>query len=282
VDEYIKFKIDTKELGLEDSYINIYPLPCLHVGAAQSDVLFIKEHLKRIQDDPHARWVYMGDGGECVVKLSKGDIYGQLFNPQQQVDLLVELFTPIREKGLFGIRGNHGHRVYRETGLSFDKNFCATVGIPYMGIRAFCNLTVNRSTYDMYFHHGIDSGVTLQAKVNKAESFNRFILADAIFTSHSHVAIDLPPAVIQFCDNHAMKPQVMLRHQYICGSGYDSRTGYATEKGYPPLLPSFLSVKFDGRIVKGHTMKKQSSTIYRSDGKHSVSGDYGWREYIEG
>ena len=65
--KYIRKAIKTREKGLMP-YINLYPLPCLHIGAEQSDVIFIRQHIRRIKEDPNALWVYMGDGGECVTK----------------------------------------------------------------------------------------------------------------------------------------------------------------------------------------------------------------------
>src|SRR3990167_705224 len=106
-------------------YINIYPLPCFHIGSPQSDALFIAEHIDRVAVDPQSLWVSMGDGGECVTAgHSKGDPYTQLYNPQQQLDIMVKLLTPIKHRGLLGVRGNHGHRVYKASGISFDKNLC--------------------------------------------------------------------------------------------------------------------------------------------------------------
>lgn len=247
---------------------------CWHIGAAQSDTQFIREHIKRIKDDPNARWVYMGDGGECVTKLSKGGIYEQLLSPQRQQDVLHELLLPIRDKGLFGIRGNHGNRIDKESGLSFDKTLCVGMGIPYMGVACMANLVVNRSSYDLFFHHGTDSGVALQSKLTKAESFERFIDADAMFTAHSHMACDMQPRALLSCDNNGKKIKTKMRYSYICGSAYDSRTGYAEEKGYPPLLPSHVIVTFDGRIIEGQPVKKQDCRVVRSDGQHELEHEY--------
>ena len=98
------------------------------------------------------------------------------------------------------------------------------------------------------------------------------MLADALFTAHSHVAMELPPSTLKYLDNHAMKIKTKLRHQYICGSGYDSRTGYAQEKGYPPLLPQFICVQFVGDNAKHN--KEQQYTRWHSTGEHAVSGIY--------
>lgn len=268
--EYIKFTFDTKKLNLKIPKINIYPIVCTHFGAAQSDIKFIKEHIKRIKDDPAGYYVYLGDLGECVTASSKGSVYQQLLNPQEQQDLGVEVLEPIKGKGLFGIRGNHGHRIYKESGLSWDKNMCFRLGIPYLGVSAFVNLTVNRSSYDLFFHHGSDSGSPLVTKIRAAEKFTQFVDADALFTAHSHVAMELQPAIIQSADNHTRKVRTKLRYQYICGCGYDSRSGYATEKGYSPILPAYISVGFDGRIIEGSAVKTQECKIYRSDGQHEL------------
>lgn len=255
--------------------VNIYPLSCLHVGARQSDVKFIREHIERIKGDPLARWVYLGDGGECVTMLSKGNVYEQLYSPQTQLDILVQLLAPIRDKGLLVIRGNHGGRIFKESGLSFDKNLALQLKLPYMGVEAYLNLIVNRSRFDLFMHHGVDAGVSLQSKTNKAELFSRFIDADAIFTAHSHVGLELTPAALKYMDNYACKVKIKLRYQYICGSGYDSRTGYAQQKGYTPLLPQFIMVEFLGKMkTGGYIAHEQRYHRWHSDGQHDVDGVY--------
>jgi hypothetical protein len=235
---------------------------------------FLKRHIARLKNDPNGFAVYMGDGGECVTKLSKGDVYKQLLSPQQQLDTLVEVLEPVKNKFLFGIRGNHGNRIFKETGLSWDKNFCHAMGMPYLGVDAFCNLLVNRSSYDLYFHHGSDSGTSLQSKITRAEKFGAYINADALFTAHSHACMELQPAALMSIDNQACKVRTKLRSQYVCGSCYDSRSGYAVEKGYPPILPSHIVVAFDGRINEGYAKYGQKATIFRADGSYEVSHEY--------
>jgi hypothetical protein len=252
--EYIKIQNRKKA-------VRLYPLVCMHLGAQQCDEKFIKEHVYRAKHDPDGLVVYMGDGGECVTKLSKGDVYAQTMSPQEQIDECVEIMKPIRNKLLFGIRGNHGNRVYKETGVDFDKNLCERLGMPYLGASTFMQLVVGNVAYDTFWHHGIDSGAPLVTKVRRAETFSHFIDADAIFTAHSHVAMELQQAALLFANNKKHEVGTKLRSQYICGSGYDSRSGYAEDKGYPPLLPSYIEVEFSG------VEPKQSCKIYRADGK---------------
>lgn len=272
--EYIHFDFQTRQLDWPESKLRLYPLVCMHIGAAQCDMKFIRAQIKRIKEDPCARWVYMGDGGECVTLGSKGDIYEQLCGPGTQLDILDDLLQPIADKGLFGIRGNHGNRVYKATGIQFDKQLMLRLGLPYLGAAAWANLVVNRSSYDCYFHHGIDSGTALRSKIAKAEAFNMFVNADAIFTAHSHIAQDLTPFLLYEADNGAQTVRSKLRHQYICGCAYDSRRGYAEDKGYPPLLPAWLIVEFDGRINGGYAVKHQSSETIRTTADYELNHDY--------
>jgi hypothetical protein len=278
--EYIRYEFNTKKLGLKESCVRLYPLVCMHVGAAQCDMEFITEHIERLRKDPNGKGIYLGDGGECVTRLSKGGIYEQLLSPQQQHDVIVEMLDPVKDKLLFGIRGNHGHRIYKETGLSFDKNLCHRLGIPYLGVSAFCNLVVNRSSYDLFLHHGSDSGTGLQSKVTKAENFGRFVQADALLTAHSHICVEMPPMALLSANNNSKTIKTQLRHQYICGCGYDSRSGYAEEKAYPPILPAYMVIAFDGRIIEGTPQHNQQSKIYRSDGQHELKHDYIYRKEL--
>ncbi len=59
----------------ENEKLNLYPLVCWHIGSPQSDGKFIKEMIERIEADPFAKWVYMGDGTENAIMGSKGDPY---------------------------------------------------------------------------------------------------------------------------------------------------------------------------------------------------------------
>jgi hypothetical protein len=262
VQPYLRFRFDQEEA------ITLYPLVCMHLGAPQCDYRFLTEHVERIRQDPTARWIYLGDGGECVLKSSKGSIYEQLLSPQAQLDAIVDLLEPIRGKGLFGIRGNHGHRIYQESGLSFDSALCTKLGVPFMGAALMAHLQVGKVSYSTYYHHGSQSGTSLRSKISSAENMARFVNADAIFTAHSHVAMELTPAPLLEVDSRNRKVKTKLRRQYICGCAYDSRTGYAEEKGYPPLTPSYISVRFDG------TKPEQEYRRYASDLSYPLRHDY--------
>lgn len=252
-----------------DDKINIYPLVCWHRGSEQSDTGFIENMVARIANDPRGHWLYLGDGGECVTKQSKGDVYRQTMSPGDQQNDVVRLLEPIRGRGLFGVRGNHGNRIYKETGLDWDETLCAKLGIPYLGTAAFWHLKLfagaeHPAIFSIYTHHGVDSGVAIGTKVAKGQAFDRTFVCDAIMTAHSHIAIDLPPRYYATLSNRADVNPIRWNEtrEYICGSAYDSRTGYAEDKGYPPLIPSHMMIQF---ATDGRGKKSQTSLVIRKE-----------------
>lgn len=269
--EYIRRKFEKEDLGGSNK-VRIHPICCWHLGARQCDMEFIHQTVKEIKDDPASRWVYMGDGGECVTRLSKGNVFEQTLSPQQQADILHDLLEPIKEKGLLGIRGNHGNRIDLETGLSFDKSFLTSLSVPYLGVSALANIVVARSSYDLYFHHGAPSGASLQSKVNAAKKFSH-IIADVRVTGHSHVAMELDPDFYTYADNQARRSRLKPIHQCIAGCAYDSSVeGYAEEKAYSPILPGRIRIDLDGSIAEGKRAHKVSMRVERSMGDRDVVG----------
>lgn len=278
--KYFKYSTDKNSLTL-------YPIVCWHIGARQSDEQFITDTIDRIKNDPNAVWLYLGDGGECVTKYSKGDVFAQTMPPRDQLQKLVDLLLPIREKGLFLVKGNHDARTFKESGLDFTHALSLGLQLPYLGTSAFWNLKVNRTSYDIFTHHGLDSGVNIGGKVNAAKKFEQFVHADAIFSAHSHICCELPPAHVAYLANgtgagvrsgrrsgnvaglldgqHQSPIKWRTTREYICGCAYDSRTGYAEDKGYPPIIPAHLSVTFSGKIVNGTPVKGQTATIWRKE-----------------
>lgn len=263
--KYFRYESKTKK-------VNLYPFVCWHLGAKQSDENFIDEMVDKVASDPDGKWLFMGDGGECVTRTSKGDIWDQVYSPGDQIKKLVEKLTPIKSKGLFFVNGNHGHRLYKDVGLEFDEMAALGLGLPYLGISAFWQLKVNKSTYNIFTHHGKDSGVGMASKINAAQSASAIVAnADAVMTAHSHIADVLNPiyrAEVSTGHNEVDPIRWRTTHQYVCGCAYDSRTGYAEEKLYPPILPAHLKIEFSGerdykKGAKGRGVYEQNATIYR-------------------
>lgn len=248
---YFRYEMDGPE-------IHLYPIVCWHIGAIQSSEKFIDEMLNRIKADPLARVIYMGDGGECVTRNSKGNIYKQLLSPGEQLRVLVDMLYPIREKILYGIKGNHGDRIDRESGLGWDENLAARVGFPYMGTSCLADVKLNRGSntylhFSLYTHHGAKSNaVTPQGKTAAAYRPVQFIQADLVLTAHTHACMEAPRKIFIRTSPRNRRIEFQESKILVCGSAYDSRIGYAEEAMYPPIIPEHLSVAASiGRTFEG-------------------------------
>lgn len=250
---YFRHDIDGPE-------VHLYPIVCWHVGAKQSSIKFINEVIRQIADDPLARWIYLGDGGECVTKSSKGNIYEQLLSPGDQLRVVAGLLQPVKDKGLFGIRGNHGNRIDKETGMGWDENLCARIGIPYMGVSCLGNIllkttSTSKRTVSVYCHHGTGGSVTAGGKMAAGHRAESFIVADVILTAHTHACGECWPArQFAYTDGRTREIKWSRCRSFVCGSAYDSRQGYAEEKMYSPLLPEHIVINLRaGRLSGGYS-----------------------------
>jgi hypothetical protein len=228
--------------------IHLFPLVCWHIGAKQSSIAFISEVIRQIKEDPLARWLYMGDAGECVIKTSKGNIYEQLLNPGDQLRVAAGLLAPIKDKGLFGIRGNHGNRVDKDSGLGWDETLCARIGIPYLGVSCLGNIILrytktSRLNFSLFAHHGSASAVTPAGKMGAGHKAEQLVAADIICTAHTHACGTCWPFKhFAQADGRERRIRWHTIHAYVCGSAYDSRSGYAEEKMYTPMMPEHMVI----------------------------------------
>lgn len=79
--------------------VQVMPLGDVHLGAETCDVNLFKANVQNCLD----RGVYvvgMGDYLETATLGSVGDIFGQNPSPQGQFDEMLEILTPLVEKGL--------------------------------------------------------------------------------------------------------------------------------------------------------------------------------------
>lgn len=257
-----------------DNAIDLYPFVCWHIGAVQSSEKFIRKVIAEVKENPRARWLYMGDGGECNIKESKGDVYAQTMSPGDQLDHLAALLEPIKDKGLGGVDGNHGYRIYRATGVNWDKTLCSRLSIPYLGVSCLGQIVLHteRNTsatapVSVFATHGAGSGTTVGGKVTAGMRPLAFVDADIVLTAHSHLCSD--PAKQHRVSIKAEEKRLEWRvqHPFVCGSAYDSRLGYAERNGWNVILPEHLRIEIRARRVS-----KQKGNVRTRTTEVSVEG----------
>jgi len=246
--------------------LTLYPLGDWHLGSRQTDVAFIKQVVAEIANNPEARWVGMGDLIENAIVGRKSDVYLQIKSPKEQIDEVVSILEPIREKGLFCIPGNHEERSMRAVGLHPDEVICAKLWVPYVGYSCLATIDLEKAhtprSFSVYFHHGAGGGYTAGGKVNAAAKLRAIVpTADAIFSAHSHTTGRTPVSWFEPGYEQALKK---TGYDYIIGSALTWNESYAEEKAKPSATVEHIKVTFIGN-TNGRTNDQKQ--VYEVIGK---------------
>lgn len=247
--------------------VDLYPIGDWHLGSRQTLPKFITQVVQEIADNSEARWVSMGDLMENAIVGSKSDVYLATENPEDQLEKIVQLLKPIKDKCLFMIPGNHGARTMRMAGIDPDKVIADRLDVPYARYSVLASLMFrgipppNRAV--CFFHHSRGGGSTPGGKVNAASKV-RLITpnADAVFVGHSHTTSRTP---ITFYDAGYRGLVRRNVYDYIIGSALAWKESYAEEKALRPATVEQICVRFECRHSDRNHYVKQTYRIIQPD-----------------
>lgn len=225
-----------------------------------------------MHDTPNAVLLLVGDLIECVTKSSKGDVYAQKITPQEQRDRVIEILSPVKDKILASVSGNHEMRIYRETGIDIAKDIADALGIPYRSEGALLKISFGHGnsfhndapyTYWCYATHGFGGARTKSAKAVKAERLGTWIHADFYVMAHDHV-VNVAPDVYLLPDNRGTvnkEGQVtgkIIAHKklLIKSNAYLKWGGYSEAGGFPPTDLDIVKI-----VLAGEGRPRVSVTI---------------------
>jgi len=224
-------KLDVKE---GKNYAEILFFGDLHYGYPTCKI----DKAKAMLDYALEKKIYvllMGDLIEAGLKDSIGDsMYRQKLNPQEQMEGMVEILTPIAEAGLIvGMHeGNHENRITKSTGIDITKIMAKLLGVSYLGYSCWSLLSVNGIRYSIYSTHGSSGSKFKHTKLKAIMDIAAWINSDIMAMGHVHsVASEI--IIKQRFD--ATRNQIVEDKQYVCLTGsYMAWDGsYAQAKNYP-------------------------------------------------
>lgn len=195
-----------EEISKDRPYVNLYPIGDTHLGAVDVDEETLKADLKRIEEDPYGRIIFMGDCGDCIThrdpRFAAGMWSQRYINAMHEeggvisetVDHVVELFEPVKDKVWAWLSGNHERTVRKHTDREIGNEICAMLGIQskYLGYGGFLRVEWNRkgqspqavTLFDLA--HGWQAGRRSGAKLNQMEVELSYTDADVLLRGHSH------------------------------------------------------------------------------------------------
>ena len=170
-----------------------------HIGDIHTDMQYLKQRIEYVKNTPNAYCVLNGDLMDNATKTSVSDTYAQTHNPQEQMDLLVELFKPIKNKILCITQGNHEARTYKKEGVDIMKNVARCLNLEkryspesvvlFIRMGSKSNDKRRKVLYTAYVTHGSGGGRKEGAKAIRLADLASIVDVDIYIVGHTHLPL---------------------------------------------------------------------------------------------
>jgi len=168
-----------------DDDVHVYIVSDVHIGAHGFDKKVFGRYLQTIESDPLSAVVVLGDLIDNATQGSKGCVFSQRMMPQKQIEEIIELLYPIRDKIIFFCDGNHEERTFRQTGS--DPGYTMCLGLDcldkYNYVHGFVTVRTKGKTYKLYATHNIGKAENKLKTMARAHPY-----CDVIVGGHIHQA----------------------------------------------------------------------------------------------
>jgi len=233
-----------------DPVVRLYALGDIHAGTIHCAEHHIARKVHEISSDPKALWIGMGDYGDFITPKDKRWGSGQIspwVDPddigESVRDWLVKLFSPIKDKCIGMIQGNHEVSYSKQNDGKVHEHICKDLGVPNLGYSAFVKFFFKRENSNEAhlitgcFTHGTGNAITEGAKINNLMRFMKSF--DADIYGYAHVHDYIPKSFTRLNVNASGKISNKVAIGATTGSWFRSYTqgtnfSYAETKCYPP------------------------------------------------
>jgi predicted phosphodiesterase len=218
--------------------LRLHGISDIHLGSSDCDEEMFLAYLKEIEKDPAARVILNGDLLQYDTRGSKGDVYRQKYPPSQQKRLMREYLTPIKDKIIGMLGGNHDALRTQED-ASPIQDIAEWLGVPYAAGEGLFKLPVGRRenkkpfVYTVYCTHGWSNSRAMGGKANNLQRLSDIVLADVYMISHTHTPMVFPDTYY-VPDLRNNKVDKRIRY-YVNTGSFQKRGMYPTTKGMRPV-----------------------------------------------
>lgn len=255
-------KVINVNLGKDLKELRIIPISDVHLGDKLTNYKLLKEVLETIKNTPNVYTILNGDLCNTALKNSKSDVYADEMSPMEQIDYLIELLEPIKDKILVIGTGNHEDRITKETNIDVIQLVAKQLGIEdrytngwwYLFLR-FGEKDQGRKApmcYQITGYHGSGGGRKPGGKVNRLEEMGQTVIADVYIMGHTHKPMATKSAIYipDYANNSLNKKQM----HFLMTNSFLDYGGYGEKLGFSPTDNTPTEVVLDGRKRKIKTI----------------------------
>ena len=233
---------------------DLYGIGDIHGGSIHCAESKIKDKVNEIKNNKRAIWIGMGDYADSITtKDKRWSAYGiaswvnQGDIMKSQKDWLVDLLSPIQEKGLGLLTGNHEETIHDRHDEDVTRHLCEKLSLPFLSYACFVDLIFKRSTeqgskmFQIFAWHGAGAAQSDGGKLMRLMKLVNEIQADIYLMGHLHDVVAKIPHRLK-CVNGRVKSVPLVAT--MTGSWLTAYTqpkagqhigiSYAEKQGYTP------------------------------------------------
>lgn len=240
-------KVINANLGKEFKELKIIPISDIHIGDKLVNYKLLKSVLEEIKSTPNVYTILNGDLCNTALKNSKSDVYSEELSPMEEIERLIEILEPIKDKILVIGTGNHEDRIMKETNVDVIKLVAKQLGIEdryadnwwYLFLR-FGEKAQGRKApmcYQITGYHGSGGGRKTGGKANRLEEMSQVAIADLYIMGHTHKPLGTKGAIYipDYANNSLNKKQMyyLMTNSFLDYGGYGEKLGFVPTDNSP-------------------------------------------------
>ena len=213
-----------------DNKITIIPISDVHIGSLECNERAWANFCTEIQQLPDTYIVLVGDLVNNGVRNSVSNPFDETLRPRDQKYRMIEYLTPIKDKILAAVSGNHEYRTKKDSDGDITYDILCNLDLEkvYREDIAFIKLMCKKAAYAIAITHGSGGGVLTGGAVNKNERFSYVIEGlDCLIVAHTHKGVVTRPSRLVFDLNHNKVVQrpctVVTSESWLTYGGYAAR-----------------------------------------------------------
>ena len=228
----------------ENRDILLFPISDVHLGASEHMEKEWADFCRQIEETPNAYIVLGGDLINNATRNSVSNVFEETMRPREQKKVIAEMLTPIRDRILCAVSGNHERRSGKDADDDPTYDIMCKLDIEhlYRENMAFVKIRIGKKdgdgtknpTYMLTVTHGAGGGILTGGAVNRNERFGYVVDGmDCLIVGHTHKPFVTQPSKIKidpFNNKVDIKP-----FKVVSSSSWLNYGGYAAQK---MLLPS--------------------------------------------
>lgn len=254
--EYHRGVIPTFHVTIPDKWphVTIAPLYDLHIGNPLHDSEYLQSCVEFIRSQKYVISFLGGDVIENNTPGGAGSVYEQIGSPEEQLEEAIQVLSPIANKMMFSLLGNHEKRTSREVGIDVGKIIAKLLHLPYNRGYVLIILKWKGLNYRILAHHGAGGGTTAAGRINTLKRLSLTVQGcDLYFMGHLHnsTTLELDAQMVINDDGKIVNRQGFA---IVCPSFMraDGGVGYNAEAMRSLSVPGMVSATLtdSGHIIK--------------------------------